>query len=406
MHSRTIRHRELGRRPAWAGFPRTTCGLLVCAAAVLCVAALGGCGRAWQVTIIRPDGSPFEVSKDVLVQAREASGQEEETESVAVDRVLAAAGHQAVERLIVIDTEGTRHDVEWAAAADVAQWLPDGSLDIGGLTIEAARLEVAPPALLGQATGQVQASITDLAPTAAAALGLPAPSQATGRALDAPQADHVLLLFVDGLGYIRYGEALRDGLIPNLAALGTPYIGLTVYPPSTNVATAALLSGAPPAVNGVTGRGMRQTSAETLFDVASAAGRRVVAVEGESLPFNLRGAEPQLSGDRDGNDSTDDNVLANALAVLAGGMPDVLLVHLHGIDDAGHTYGPGTAEESARVRVVDAAIGQIVAAAPPGTLVLIFADHGQHRVETEERLGNHGTLLERDMFIPIWIITR
>jgi predicted AlkP superfamily pyrophosphatase or phosphodiesterase len=273
-----------------------------------------------------------------------------------------------------------------------------------------SRLEVEPPALLGR----VQAHITDVAPTAAAALGLPAPAQATGRVLEVPTAGHVLLLFLDGLGYVRTSEALREGLIPDLAALaalapgqtGEPFVGLTVYPPCTSVATAALLTGASPQVNGVDQRGIRKTEAETLFDVAAAAGLRVVAVEGEALAFALRNAEIQLSGDRDGNGSTDDNVLANALAVLEEGMPDLFYVHFHGIDDAGHGYGPGTPQEEAAIREVDAAVGRLIEALPADTLIILFADHGMHPVEGEKRLGNHGHLIDRDMFIPILLVAR
>ena len=259
-----------------------------------------------------------------------------------------------------------------------------------------------PAALLSQ----VQAHITDIGPTAAVALGLPVPTQATGRALATPAASHVLLLFLDGLGYVRYTEAQRDGLVPHLAALGEPLVGLTAYPPCTSVATASLLTGAPPAVHGADRRGSRQTEAETLFDVAAAAGLRVVAVEGEALAFNLRSAEMQLSGDRDGNGSTDDNVLANALAVLEAGMPDLFFVHFHGIDDAGHTYGPGAREECIAIQTEDAAVGQLIEAVPPGTLIIIFADHGMHQVDEEGRLGNHGHLIERDMFIPIFVVVK
>jgi predicted AlkP superfamily pyrophosphatase or phosphodiesterase len=162
----------------------------------------------------------------------------------------------------------------------------------------------------------------------------------------------------------------------------------------------------------VEGRGQRSTEAQTIFDVAAAAGLAVTAVEGEALAFNLRAAEVRLSGDRDGDGSTDDNVLANALAVLGckpGGctgdaaMPDLFFVHFHGIDDAGHTYGPGAAEEAAAIRDVDAALGQLLEALPGGTLAIIFADHGMHRVEEAGRRGNHGNLVERDMFIPIFV---
>jgi predicted AlkP superfamily pyrophosphatase or phosphodiesterase len=204
---------------------------------------------------------------------------------------------------------------------------------------------------------------------------------------------------------MRYVEARDAELIPHLAELGEPLVGLTVYPPCTSVATAALLTGAPPQVNGVDRRGIRKTDVQTVLDVATAAGLCVAAVEGEALAFSLGSAEAQLSGDRDGNGMTDDNVLANALDVLENGMPDLFYVHFHGIDDAGHAYGPGAPEEEQMLREVDAAVGQLLQAVPTDTLVLVFADHGMHAVDEERRLGNHGHLIERDMFIPILLLT-
>jgi len=59
-------------------------------------------------------------------------------------------------------------------------------------------------------------------------------------------------------------------------------------------------------------------------------------------------------------------------------------------------------------------VGQLLAALPADTLIVIFADHGMHRVEPalsvaegeEGRLGNHGNLIERDMFIPIFVAAK
>ncbi len=355
--------------------------------------ALVGCRPAWQATLIQPNGSPFVVNRDTLDSLDDFA----EEEGVPMERVLLAGEHHAVERLIVTGVDGARREYDWAQAAGSGWWLDDGQIAIDDETFSVSRIDVEPPALLGQ----VEARITDIAPTVAAVLGLPAPSQATGRALDAPRAEHVLLLFLDGFGYVRYTEALADGLIPYLATLDKPRVGLTTYPPCTAVGTASLLTGAPPSVHGADRRSTRKTETETLFDMAIAAGLRVVAVEGNAVSFNLRNAELQLSGDRDGNGSTDDNVLANALAVLEEGMPDLFFVHFHGIDDAGHEYGPGAPEEETPIRAVDAAVGQIVEAVPSGTLIIIFADHGMHQVNESGRLGNHEHLIERDMFIPI-----
>ena len=61
---------------------------------------------------------------------------------------------------------------------------------------------------------------------------------------------------------------------------------------------------------------------------------------------------------------------------------------------------------AAKITEVDAAVAQIIAGVPSDTLIVIFADHGMHQVYEEERQGNHGHLVERDMFIPIFIITK
>jgi hypothetical protein len=367
---------------------------------ILCLAA---CGPSWQVAVSRADGTELLVDATLLAEFSDFVEPLDGGEAVPVERVLVAAGHSAVDTLhITGEGDGSESSFVWASVADEAWWLTDGSLAVGDERLRAARLEVQPPPLLDA----VEASITDIAPTVADALGLPMPSQATGRPLQAPVADRVILIFLDGFGYMRYAEALADGLIPNLSGLGKPLVALTTYPPITAVSTASLLTGSTPDVHGVDQRGIRKTDTETLFDVAVSAGMRILAVEGESLAFGLRGAEPQLSADFDGNGSTDDNVLANALEVLSTDDWDILFVHFHGVDDAGHTYGPGAPEERSAIHTEDDAVGRIVESLPQGTLVIIFADHGMHQVEEEGRLGNHGHLVDRDMFIPIFLVSR
>lgn len=359
---------------------------------------LVGCASAWETTLIGPDGSVARVTRAELKDLEPFAGAEG---AVPLERVLYAHGYRLIETLRVRDAEGEEHAFAWPAVAETGWWYQNGELNLGEEMLHPTRIEGQPP----DALAVVNVRLTDIAPTAAAALGLPSPSQATGRVLaDSSTSDHVLLLFLDGFGYLRYEEASVGGLIPNLVALGKPEMGLAAYPPSTVVGSAAILTGAPPQVNGVVDRGTtRKTEAETLFDVAAAAGLSVVAVEGDALSFNLRNADITLSGDRDGDGSTDDNVLANALEVLQGPMPDLLWVHFHGIDDAGHSYGPGAPEEEAAIAGVDAAVGELLSALPPRTLVLIFADHGMHMVEEGERLGNHGHLIARDMLVPVWL---
>lgn len=366
---------------------------------VLLLSFLSGCGQRWEVIIVTPEGGTLVVDRVVLEELHPYG---DEKKGVPLERILWIAGYYVIDNLILVDSEGSVHEFIWADTAENAWWRDNGKIFIAGETMTISRIEVIPPAMLDQ----VQTHITEIAPAAATALGLPKPDMAGGTALGVSPTDHVMLLFLDGFGYVRYMEALEEDLIPNIAGLPAPLVGLTEYPPCTRVGTAALLTGASSRTNGVDMRSVRSTEIETLFDVASAAELSVVSVEGDALAFNLRGTEIQLSGDRDGNGGTDDNVLANALSMLEEGMPDLFYVHFHGIDDAGHTYGPGTPEEEAVIAVVDTAVGQLLNKVPADTLVIIFADHGMHMVDEEGRLGNHGNLITRDMFIPIFVLQK
>ncbi len=60
-------------------------------------------------------------------------------------------------------------------------------------------------------------------------------------------------------------------------------------------------------------------------------------------------------------------------------------IHFHGIDDAGHSYGPARLRRLPRSGAVDGYVGEILAALPERTLVLIVADHGMHSVEEDGR---------------------
>jgi len=310
--------------------------------------------------------------------------------SIRLEQVFYGMGARVIDRIEIRAADGESQEFDWGEVAEMARLEKDVSITVGGLHIA--------PAAVSLIRSPLEAGVE------AAALRIPALELASGRILADYNADAVLLLFLDGFGYIRFQESLADGLIPCLSGLDPPLAGLTTYPPATTISSASLLTGTEPYRHGVETRGIRSTDQQTLLDTASAAGLRVVAVEGEAVSFNLRGAEIILSGDRDGSGGTDDNVLANALAVLEEeGMPDLFLVHFHGIDDTGHTYGPGAQQEKEKITEVDGAVCRILDKLPSGTLAIIFADHGMHHVSGESRLGNHGNLVARDMLIPIWI---
>ena len=121
----------------------------------------------------------------------------------------------------VTDTTGNVTTYSWDPTSEDALWYENGTVSLDGNTIVPAALAVKPL----EFPSAPSVSITDLAPTAAEALGLPAPMEATGTPLAVDPADHVLLMILDGFGYVRYTEARDANLIPVLSSLGDPSWG-------------------------------------------------------------------------------------------------------------------------------------------------------------------------------------
>ena len=363
---------------------------------------LTACSPTWEIAIQTPQGEWFLLNKKTLEPFTKFSQEVLDTTCIPLERILVAAQHTIVEKIRISNQDGLDQTYPWAAIAEDSWICTNGDLVIEEISIQADTIEV----IEADVVNEVQASITDIAPTAAFALGIGPMSQATGKPILETQAAHVCLIFLDAFGYIPYQQAVQDGLIPYLSSLDTPIMALTVYPPATVPASASILTGATKEVHGVDERSIRKTEAETLFDIATQNGLTVSAVEGDALSFQLRNAYFILSGDRNENGSTNDEVFANALQVLEEGMPDLLWIHFHGIDDAGHTYGPGSPEENEAVQQVDAAVEEIIKQIPEDSLIIIFADHGMHKVEDNEKKGNHGNLIPKDMLIPIFILEK
>jgi len=368
------------------------------AAVLLLLLLLTGCARPWAIELSGEGGSLGAITDAQWRAWAEAyPGEVVDDHALPLERALWELGVTSIEALAVGNTSFSHI---WADVADDAWLRDDGRVVLNGNVQEAELLIVASP----PEASLVTAHITDVAPAVTRALGIAAPALATGSALDAPTAEHVVFIFLDGLGYRRYLEGRPRALTPFLDSLGEPHIARTFYPSVTRVSTAAFITGAPPAENDVRDRSTRNTEVETIFDVLTAQGRSSIAVEGDSLAFNLRNTETVLSGDRDGNGHSDDNTYANALTVIRERMPDFLWVHFHGIDDVGHTYGRDAVEADIKLAEVDGYVRDLVDALPEDTLVIIGADHGMHNVDEGERRGNHGTLQPDDMFVPLWTL--
>lgn len=205
--------------------------------------------------------------------------------------------------------------------------------------------------------------------------------------------EKVMVVVIDGLGWHQYEYARSKALIPNLMALGPAAMANTVYTPVTNAGLAAIVSGQPPAVNGIRDRSVREPKALTIFDVLEADGKTHVLVEGSTGILKLN-TNTVFSADLYNDGSTDDDVFGNAMAEAAK-TPDFILVHFHGFDDAGHAYGPLAPRTMGVLETIDAYIGLLLKEWTGKVIVL--ADHGMHYQDAE---GDHGLFQAEDMFVP------
>ena len=354
--------------------------------------SLSACQPKWEITVFSEGKQVGLITRTEVEFYVEKST--EDTQGVPLGQLLYNLGFTLIEDVAFSLDDEPQNSYVWDEIAEVTTISEKGEITVGEQTFTATSLSITPSPL----SAMIELSIMDIAPTIASNLGLPDLPDAIGEVRTSVNARHGVMILLDGTQYATLQAMISEGDLPFLQSIGEIQQGLTVYPPVTVAASAALLTGAPPSVNQVYGHGYRSTESTTLFDLAAEAGLSVIAVEGASLPFNLRNADTTLSGDKDGNGWSDDNVYTNAMDVIANNMPDLLYIHFHEVDDMGHSYGPDSDEYHDALIRVDGYLADILDALPEDTAIAIFADHGTHNTTDG---GNHGSLIASDLIIPI-----
>ena len=359
---------------------------------------LSACQPNWEVTVHGGDGTGGLIDKDTISFYIEKS--QEEIESIQLAQLFYDFGYTLIDEVSFITENQSAVTYTWDNIGETTRISPTGEITLGdGTKLQPDEIGVTPSDLLST----IKYSIMDISPTVSETLGLPAFSESAGQVIYKAEVEHAVLILLDGTQYQVLSDMANAGELPFFEENVNNQRGITVYPSISTSGSAAFLTGLPPRENGVFGYGYRTTESKTLFDLAVQKGKSVVAVEGSSLPFNLRNAETILSGDRDGNGFSDDNVYENAMDVIQSGMPDLLYIHFHEIDDMGHTYGPDSSEYAFAIERVDQYLSGIYDALPQSVLIMIFADHGMH---TTQEGGNHGALIADDLIIPIVILEK
>ena len=194
----------------------------------------------------------------------------------------------------------------------------------------------------------------------------------------APLAGRVVLVIVDGMR-----EDVSRSDMPSLNTLRTygTDVSLVVPQPSLSFPNwTTILTGASPTISGVTTNWYSgPVLAPTLIDVARAEGRRVVVV-GPTDFAELYGVKPgptvSLRPWPKGGYLTG-TLVDDALRIAKATDPQLLVVHLPDLDEAGHSFGGTSAQYRDVAGKVDADIARLVSGLQADTTTfVIVADHG------------------------------
>lgn len=213
------------------------------------------------------------------------------------------------------------------------------------------------------------------------------------------KSKRVVVFYIDGMGYKRYSQARALGLIDNISAMGEPIKALDQYPSISQVNAIALVTGQP---SDLRAGGFRNAypSGSTVLDLVSEKGMTAEWVGGKTSPVNL-GDRMDLVRNFNDNGYEADEVATEAIWDY-GDDVNLLFVHFKDTDTKQHLSGPFSDTGMASMEYVDQQFGRVINNLAPGTIVVVFADHGGHNTVAG---GNHGTLLPEDMVVPIIVHT-
>jgi hypothetical protein len=210
------------------------------------------------------------------------------------------------------------------------------------------------------------------------AANVPAALRSTDASPGVPQSKRIVLVIVDGMRADISRTAMPT--LDTLRAYGTDVSLVAPQPSLSNPNWTTILTGASQTISGVTTNWYTgRVSAPTIMDVARSAGRRV-AVVGPSDFAELYGVKPgptvslrpwpkggYLSG----------TLVDDALRIDKATDPELLVLHLPDLDEAGHAYGGASAEYRKVAGQIDADIARLVSGLQAdGTTFVIVADHG------------------------------
>jgi len=251
-------------------------------------------------------------------------------------------------------------------------------------------------------------SMTDVAPTVCAILGLRAPASCVGSPIkeitqDLVNRERVALLAPDAFGWFAWSLWQKE--MPFLRELHKQrsLILRSVLPSITPVNFSAMVTGVGREVHGVkTYR--HDFMCETIFDTVREAGGKSAAVGFEGYTGGeLLARFADIAGTtRRGSDAY---IVDKVKTIAVQHQPQFIIAQLGKVDDVFHQYGPSSPMVVPMLRDTDNNLKQLVnALLPLGYGVIILADHGQHDIindPTTHMKGGHGSDSDTDCQVPL-----
>jgi hypothetical protein len=251
-------------------------------------------------------------------------------------------------------------------------------------------------------------SLADVLPAAAAALGVRVrPGDAPPGGLELPAARCVVVLLVDGLGHRLLAE--RGGHAPFLRSLrsapGSAVLG-SGFPSTTATSLGMLGTGLLPGAHGLVGLEVldpdrdvifnellwdpqvdphRWQPAPTVFEKVAAAGLDVIRIGPGFFDGSGLTEAVQRGGTFVAAQSLEQRVAA-ALEAVRAARSGLVYVYWGDLDKTGHEHGCTSWRWIEELERVDAFTRRLAEGLPPGSVLLVTADHGMVDVPFRNRL--------------------
>jgi Type I phosphodiesterase / nucleotide pyrophosphatase len=262
----------------------------------------------------------------------------------------------------------------------------------------------APPLPPAPAFGQ--RSIAEVLTSAAASLGIPG----FENRLNLPAGNRVCVVLADGLG--RNMLKQKSAHTPFLRSVmqqgqGAVPVWLdSAFPSTTASSLASFGTGLPAGQHGLVGYDVLDPSQDKVVNMLGNWDAGVEPLEWQPFPTVFERAAaytdvttvslPQfgnspmtqaaLRGGRFLSGTTSHARTAAAAEAMAGAGSSLMYFYVNELDKAGHRYGCQSAQWEHQLEELDATVRRLNATLPPGTTVLLTADHGMLDVPESQRI--------------------